>query len=503
MNQPDYIVVGAGSAGCILARRLAQEFGAVVTIVEAPCKAAPQIDHLRPARWLRLLKSSEDWDFTTSANPSLANRSLHWPRGRGIGGSSRINSMIWFPPTASDLEQLSTSTQNHWSAQRIRNAIHSLEQILQPEKPRWLSHTGKSFLKATETLSDCSPMTYRRLNHKGCRRSLEEVMLPRDERSATWRSNIQVVRGIVDQVCWNNQHAEGIQILTAKGTNQVMSKYGVILAAGSIGTPSILMRSGVGSPDDLDQHGISTRFNSSCVGRNLRDHLLMPVIYQCEKSLKPFSYDPDPRVVAQWQVMGTGPLSSNLAECGGLFLNDTIQLHVTPTHYLTFPKSTNSAWMSIGVNLTQPRSQGSLQLSSANPMDPPKIDADYLHCEEDLEQMIRGVEYVREITKSKDLEKVITSEALPGKKRSTSEAIGKSILRYAQTLYHPLGTCAVGTECESVVDPQFRLRNASGIWIVDGSIFPGITVGNPNATIMGLAWIAVEEIAARTLGRKC
>ena len=112
MNQPDYIVVGAGSAGCILARRLAQEFGAVVTIVEAPCKAAPQIDHLRPARWLRLLKSSEDWDFTTSANPSLANRSLHWPRGRGIGGSSRINSMIWFPPTASDLEQLSTSTQN-------------------------------------------------------------------------------------------------------------------------------------------------------------------------------------------------------------------------------------------------------------------------------------------------------------------------------------------------------------------------------------------------------
>ena len=134
--------------------------------------------------------------------------------------------------------------------------------------------------------------------------------------------------------------------------------------------------------------------------------------------------------------MGTGPLSSNLAECGGLFLN-TDSVHVTPTHYLTFPKSTNSAWMSIGVNLTQPRSQGSLQLSSANPMDPPKIDADYLHCEEDLEQMIRGVEYVREITKSKDLEKVITSEALPGKKRSTSEAIGKSILRYAQPFTTP------------------------------------------------------------------
>jgi choline dehydrogenase len=222
----------------------------------------------------------------------------------------------------------------------------------------------------------------------------------------------------------------------------------------------------------------------------------MPVIYQRTSDADRFSPFDDPRHLVQWQTLGSGPLSSNLAECGGLFLNDAIQIHVTPTHYLTFPKEDSSAWMTIGANVTQPQSCGRLQLRSADPSEPPVITTNYLDQQQDLERSIQGVEYVRELANSEVFRDVISAELVPGAKRITREAIARSIERYSQTLYHPIGTCAAGNHPEDAVDHRFRLRNSSGLWVVDGSVFPGITVGNPNATIMSLAWMAAEEIAA-------
>ena len=496
MNQPDFIVVGAGSAGCVLTRRLTEDFNATVTLVEAPSSPAPTRDRHRPANWIKLLKSAEDWNFSTEPTPSLANRRLQWPRGRGIGGSSRINAMIWFPPTEADVNRLAHASDNHWNAGRIHSAVKSIEQLLQPEDPRWLSRPSQSFLDATRSLADCKPMVYRRLNRLGKRTSLRSLIQTTLESPEPWEHRIEVVRGIADQLVWVDEKITGIELLTENGKTKLVSRYGVILASGAIGTPTILMRSGIGCPDALKEHGIASRVENLRVGKNLRDHLIMPVIFQQFSNADRFSPYDDPRHLAQWQTLGSGPLSSNLAECGGLFLADTVQLHVTPTHYLTFPKEDATAWTTIGVNVTQPQSCGHLHLRSADPSEPPAITSKYLDQHQDLEQAIQGVEFVRELAKLGAFRDTILTEVLPGPKRSTAGAIARSIERYSQTLYHPLGTCAAGNHPEDAVDHRFRLRNSCGLWVVDGSVFPGITMGNPNATIMSLAWMAAEEIAA-------
>ena len=496
MNQPDFIVVGAGSAGCVLTRRLAEEFNATVTLVEAPSSPAPTGDRQRPAHWIKLLKSVEDWDFPTEPTPSLAKRRLQWPRGRGIGGSSRINAMIWFPPTSSDLNRLAHASGNHWNADRVLTALKSVESLLQPEEPRWLSEPSRRFLHAAQSLKDAKPMVYQRLNRRGQRTSLQSLIGQNQDKARSWENRIQVVRGTADRLIWTNEKVNGVELLTENGRAELVSRYGVILASGAIGTPTLLMRSGIGCRNALKEHGIAPRIEHLSVGENLRDHLIMPVIFQRTSDADRFSPFGDPRHLVQWQTLGSGPLSSNLAECGGLFLNDAIQIHVTPTHYLTFPKEDSSAWMTIGANVTQPQSCGRLQLRSADPSEPPVITTNYLDQQQDLERSIQGVEYVRELANSDVFRDVISAELVPGAKRITREAIARSIERYSQTLYHPIGTCAAGNHPEDAVDHRFRLRNSSGLWVVDGSVFPGITVGNPNATIMSLAWMAAEEIAA-------
>ena len=501
MNQSDFLIVGAGSAGCILARRLARDFGKRVTLIEVTSSQARRIDRERPARWMRLLQSAEDWDFVTKPAKSLAKRALRWPRGRGVGGSSRINAMIWFPPTSDDANRLCEVTGGYWKPDRMLAALASVEELLKPENPSWLSTASKAFLDAAAQTPHSNPIAYRRLQKDGKRNSLETLLQfgmarPENAPPETSSGQIKLIRGTVDKIQWRGDQAVGIKIKTESGNCDLACNHGVILTAGTIGTPAILMRSGVGPKDTLSELGIAVHHEKPAIGKQVRDHLIMPVIFRQRNVRHQFSIDANPRNLSRWQLLGTGPISSNLAECGGLFLNNRLQLHVTPTHYLSFPKLDEAAWMSIGVNVTQPKSSGHLRITSLDPIEPPEIHPNYLNHEDDLEATVRGVEFVRELAQTSKLSKIIESESLPGNKRSTEQALIRSIQRYSQTLYHPLGSCAVGCEEAAPVDPEFRLRNSKGLWIVDGSIFPGITMGNPNATIMTLAWMAAEEIIA-------
>lgn len=488
-SDPDFIVVGAGSAGCLLANRLTAEFGASVTLVEPASQQAPQIDRERPARWLHLLGSADDWNHATNPSEGLAGRALRWPRGRGIGGSSRINAMIWFPPTPEDLVNLDKATGGTWSSDRLRSAMSSIETILKPQDPRWLSESSTAFLKSARKFADGKPIAYKRLQNLGRRRSLADLI------QATEHSNIELVRATANRILWNGETAHGVELKTESETVTRIARKGVILAAGSIATPGILIRSGFGLNEDLKTLGIDTRFESTDIGKHLQDHLIMPVIFRLRNGVDIFSTRSDPRSLAKWQHLGTGPLASNLAEVGGLFLNNTIQLHVTPTHYLSFPKEDPSAWLSIGISLTQPQSRGELKLTSRCPDSQPEITTGYLHDPKDLQEMIGGVQFIRDLANDANLQSIIDLEVLPGKRRESESAVSKSIQRYAQTLYHPVGTCRAGEDKNSVVDANFSVRGANRLWIADGSILPQISVGNPNATIMSLAWIAAETIA--------
>ena len=241
----------------------------------------------------------------------------------------------------------------------------------------------------------------------------------------------------------------------------------------------------------------------------LADHLAMPVIFSTPNR-PAFPSDWSMQQIAQWDYLGRGPVSSNLAEAGGFFdlpllngsstLGDShtvdatnrqthsIQLHVTPTHYLRYPGAGAPSAMTIAVTGSQPGSRGTVRLRSADPFEPPEIDPGYLTDPDDIQALIAGVELARKIAATDPLASLIGKELLPGKRRSTPGAVEKSIRRYAMTLYHPVGTCPMGTDPDtSVVDPNLRVHGVDGLLIADASVFPTIPKANPAAMVMMVA----------------
>ncbi|QDT13784.1 GMC family oxidoreductase [Planctomycetes bacterium K23_9] len=458
MPNPDIIIVGAGSAGCLLANCLASDGDQQILVIEPESDLAPQIDRVRPSRWLNLIGSREDWDLATDPIDTLAGRSLGWPRGRGPGGSGRINAMIWFPPTDSDFENIAESIGVQSSD--ARDAFDELESIVQPERAKWQSNAARQFQLAAKNYGD--PDSYRRANRRGRRWTPAELLK---------HGSIEVVRATVDRVLFQGDRAAGVR--TADGEELRAAKQ-VFLCAGAIATPMILMRSGIGPREVLCDCKIDLRHDDPAVGANLQDHLIMPVIFGVNpEHAFPFTFSDEEDQL--WTKDGDGPIVSNIAEAGGLFDDGHIQIHVTPTHYLLYPNPKAPPALTIGVNVTQPQSRGQLTITSADPHAPPSIHPNYLDHPHDLEKTIDGVRLARQIASSDHYGNLITGEILPGTKRQSDEAIAKSVQRFSQTLYHPMGTAA-GIK-----------TGADNLHVVDASALQRITMGNPNAAVMTLA----------------
>lgn len=491
---PDYIVVGAGSAGCTLAARLSRLTGRSTVLIETPSAEAATHDRVRPAHWLRLMGSSDDWNFQTQPSSHLAGRSLNWPRGRGMGGSSRINAMIWFPPTPADWNAIQVASGHAWSIDDLQKAFAEVEAIVSPEPPRWISDTAEWFMRfaSDHRATADQPMLYWRTNRRGQRWTTNEILTDGDD------NRFSVIRAHVDRIEFDQQRACGVHVVSAAGQPQTLAcRRGVILCAGTIGTPSILMRSGIGPTDVLRENDIAVRVEHNQVGANLADHLLMPLIFETRG--KNFSSEQSSASnLARWQIAGTGKLASNIAECGGLFREQTVQVHVTPTHYLTYPAPSATAMMTLGINLTQPKSRGRLQIASPRHDDPPLIHDSYLSHPDDRQGLIDAVKWARNwiytADSNADSRAWIAREQVPGSKRTSDEAILKSISRYAQTLYHPVGTCRLSHQTDSPVDSKFRVRKCAGLWCADASVLPTLTVGNPSAMVMTLASLAAQTI---------
>ncbi len=427
-------------------------------VIEPASAPAPSANRNRPSQWLNLIGSSEDWDLATDSIDSLAGRSLRWPRGRGPGGSSRINAMIWFPPTDNDLETIAASAGAEIAA--VQSAYKKVESIVQPESAKWQSAAARQFQLAAEDHGE--PISFQRVNRNGHRWTPAELLN---------HENINVIRATVDRVLFSGDQATGVRLADGE---EIHAADQVYLCAGAIATPMILMRSGIGPRATLFACGIDVRIDEPSVGGNLQDHLIMPVIFgvQPEHAFDPTPSEEDVRL---WEKHGGGPIASNIAEAGGLFDDRQLQIHVTPTHYLLHPNPKAPPALTIGVNVTQPKSRGRLEITSADPNAPPRIQPNYLASQCDLEKMIEGVRLARQIAANSHLEKMVTSELLPGTKRDSDESIAKSIRRFSQTLYHPVGTAA---------DIKTGIDN---LHIVDASALKQITVGNPNAAVMTLA----------------
>ncbi|GAA5510151.1 Alcohol dehydrogenase [acceptor] [Novipirellula caenicola] len=486
MSSPDILIVGAGSAGCTLAHLLHHQYGYSVTLIEPGAAenpeivAATEIDHTRPARWLKLLGTSSDWNYATEASQSLAGRSLNCPRGRGVGGSSRINAMIWFSPTDDDFNMFSTAAaDDRWSTASLRSAYQAAERLVQPESARWISEPAERFLQAATPFG--TPVAYRRMNRNGRRWSPAALIAD--------SSGVQTIRASVDRILFRDDQAVGVKLTNG---DEIAAGKRVILSAGSIASPAILMRSGIGPRDLLRDAGAQAWLDAAEVGQHLQDHLVMPVVFSTSAAAR-FDLNVSPRDLVRFDALGRGPLASNIAEAGGLFASDTLQIHVTPTHYLRFPQPGAPAAMTIAVNPTKPKSRGQLAIRSLDASEPPRIDLRYLTDPADVETTIAGVKLARSIAAQSPLQNWIGPEMVPGAKRDSDQTIAKSISRYAQTLYHPVGTCGLGR----VVDADLSVIGTRRLSIVDASVFPEMTVGNPNAMVITLAtWFANQLAGA-------
>ena len=474
----------------MVARTLAERGFRVVIIEAGQDRSVSRM----PAEYLRLFGTDQDWDYSTVPQAALANRRLRWPRGRGPGGSTRINATIWFPPTEHDLDQLSIAGGLPWSREALMHSLAEVTTWVAPESPRWISDTTKRFISAAHSLG-LDAHAYQRMTRSGRRRTAHDLMRESDAASL-----ITMQHGEAQSIEFASGHARAVHVRCEGETDArvIYASHGVIVCSGTIGSAELLMRSGIGPAAMLEACGIEPIVASEQVGKNLADHLIMPLIFATEPRHR-FPSSVTTHDMARFAVSGTGPLASNLAEAGGLqrlASGEWFQWHVTPTHYLLHPDERAPPAMTLGVNLSDPKSRGTITLRRDSAASSPRIEIDpaYHTDVSDLENLRNAIDATRTVVECSTLSSLVREELIPGTKREGTEYLHRSIARFSQTLYHPTGTCRMGSDDQSVVDASLAVRGVDDLYVIDASVLPTIPLVNPNATVMMIARHAANQI---------
>jgi choline dehydrogenase len=494
---PDYVVVGAGSAGCVLAARLTEDRRTRVLLLEA---GGPDrgLGFRAPAAFSRLLRTDADWNFSTEPQPALAGRKLYWPRGKALGGSSSINAMIyirghradydaWGPGWTYDevLPYFRKSERYHGGGEGSK--FHGANGPLHVERLRYRSALGEAFVDAAVELGFARNDDFNGLVQEGV--GFYDVTQSRGRRDSTATAFLRPALGRPGLTVATRAHATRIVVEKGRAVGVEYAVDGklrvaraareVVLAAGAIGSPHLLMLSGIGAADALARAGVAVVADVPGVGRELSDHLAIAVSYRSPKGLDKLGTPID---LARWLAAGGGPLSSNIAECGGFVRvrdeRPDLQFHVAPLFFLDhgFTKPEGLGF-TIGPTILRPKSRGSIELASKNPFAAPRIEPRYCSEPADLELLVEGVKLAQRIAAGRALAPLLAGPYLP----KDAGDLAAHVRAHVQTLYHPVGTCAMG----SVVDASLRVRGVEGLRVIDASVMPRITSGNTNApTIM-------------------
>jgi choline dehydrogenase len=514
----DYIIVGAGSAGCVLANRLSEDPSIKVLLLEAGGPDSRREIHI-PVAFSKLFQTSCDWTYFTEPEPQLEGRKLFWPRGKVLGGSSSINAMIYIRGNARDYDHWSELGNPGWSfadvlpyfkksenQQRGPSEFHGVGGPLEVSDLRCINPMSEAFVEAARESgfslnSDFNGATqegfgfYQVTQRNGRRNSAAAAFL----RPAMGRPNLTVKTGAqASGILFENLRAIGVSYQGKNGIEQARAEREVILCGGAIGSPQLLMLSGVGPAKDLRRFDIPVVFDLPGVGANLQDHPATTLIYQ---SLQPISLTRAESIssLARYLCFKNGPLTSNVAEAGGFvkLSSDTpeIQFHFGPVYYKSHGRETiKEHAYSFGPTLVRPQSIGHICLRSSNPLDSPRIQANYFADSRDLDLILEGVKLTRRIGAARALDKYRGRELYPGADVQSDDALRSFIRKMVETLYHPVGTCKMGSDSAAVVDAELRVHGIDGLRVVDASIMPTVPGGNTNAPTIMVAEKAADMI---------
>ena len=520
----DYVIVGAGSAGCVLANRLSEDPSTRVLLIEAGGKdRSPNIKI--PAAFPNQFHTKLDWDYATEPEPHVDNRSQYIPRGRALGGSSSMNAMLYVRGRPLDYDGWAAQGAPGWSYADVLPYFKKSEdnvrgpsefhgaggplRVAEQRSPRPLD---RGLLEACAAAGipniadyngpeqDGASM-FQVTQRNGRRWSAADAFL----RPVLRRPNLEVrTKTSVLGLQFDRATARGVRL---SDTTVINAEREVILAAGAIGSPQLLLLSGIGPADELRAVGVEVRHDLNGVGRNLQDHPFVTLIWEVNDDRTLYGAD-RPKPLAEWVLRRSGPLSSTVAEVvafvrtrGGLPAAD-VQFHMGAAYFDDHGAAEYEGHcMVIAPVLVSPRARGQVWLRSADPRDKPRIITNTLGPPEDLASLIAGMRLAREIANQEPLRQTIVSELKPGAEAVDDDELAADLRRRLMLIYHPVGTCRMSDTDESaVVDSQLRVRGIENLRVVDASIMPVIPGGNTNAPTIMIAEKAADLIRGHAGG---
>ncbi|MCP5070628.1 MAG: choline dehydrogenase [bacterium] len=518
----DYIVVGAGTAGCAVANRLSQDPNNRVLLLEAGGRDSHPMVHV-PLGFAFLMKNKNvNWCYQTEPEPELRDRRIDWPRGKVLGGSSSINGMVHIRGQREDFDHWASLGNQGWSYdellpyfKRHEHNVKGSNQYRGVGGPLWVDEVSCQFdmsdLFVKAAVSEGLPFNedfngatadgvgYFQVNIKKGRRQSSAVAYLKPIRK---RSNLSVVsHALATQILFDADRAVGVSYReTKRGGGSVTAHCSgeVILCGGTINSPQLLELSGIGDRAKLARCGIEAKQNLPGVGENLQDHLTVNIC-QGLKDINTYYEEVQPlrflSNLMQYIFKRRGMLSFPSAQVGAFFSTDPqltrpdAQIHFAPAaaEYNESGTMITVQGTTATVCYLRPRSRGSVHIQSDDPTQHPAICANYLSSEEDRRRLVAGVKKTRSIFASTVLADYRTRELLPGDSVKSDEEILDYIQREAVSVYHPVGTCKMGSDDMAVVDDQLRVRGLAGLRIADASVMPTILSGNTNAACIVIA----------------